>query len=421
MGVSDHPTGERFHRRREKKMRFWKLLAVGIMGLALCTCLSPSVQAAEPGVTDTEIKIGGVVDLSGPIAFMGKGVSRGAATYFKYINDQGGVHGRKINYLVEDDGYSPPKAVAAAKKLIDRDEVFCIFGVLGSAQSLAMYPLLEKARVPLVQPATQNSHIADPPKKYLFLADPNYVTQAKLGIEYALNELKMKSPKVGMIYQDDEPGHDYRDGVKVACNHYKLDLVADVPYKRGTVDFSSHVAKLKEAGADVVMMWTLVREPAGILKEGAKVEYKPVWITATPSTDNMVLELAGDAVFSGKGFYGTMILYEFRPDYPPAAEMLKIWPKYNGDQKTTFYDWYGWGSGKIMVEGLKRAGANPTREGLIKAFETFVDFQTDVFGPITWTPSKRYGNQQCIIVAPKKNPQGPATWSQVGPMRAPKF
>jgi len=402
-------------------MSFWKSLVVGALVLAVCLCLTPPVPAAEPGVTDKEIKVGGVVDLSGPIAFMGKGVSGGAATYFKYINDQGGVHGRKISYLVEDDSYSPPKAVAAAKKLIDRDNVFCMFMVLGSAQSLAMYPLLEKAGVPLVQPATQNSHIADPPKKFLFLADPNYVTQAKLGVEYALNELAMKSPKVGMIYQDDEPGHAYRDGVKLTCKHYNLDLVADVPYKRGTVDFSSHVAKLKEAGADLVMMWTLVREPAGILKEAAKVAYKPVWVTATPSTDNMVLKLSGDDAFSGKGFYGTMILHDFTPGYPPAAEMMKIWPKYNGDTPPGFYDWYGWGCAKILVEGLNRAGKEPTREGLIKALDTFTDFETGVFGPITWRPDKRYGNQQCVIVAPKKNPEGPPTWTQVGPMRGPKF
>ena len=403
-------------------MKFRNAFIAGVLATVALLCLSAmTATASDPGVTDKEIKIGGVVDLSGPIAFMGKGVSGGARTYFQYINDQGGIHGRKIKYLVEDDGYSPPKAVAAAKKLIDRDKVFCMFLVLGSAQSLAMYPLLERAGVPLVQPATQNSHIANPPKKYLFLADPNYVTQAKLGIEYALNELKMKKPKVGMVYQDDEPGHDYRDGVKETCKHYKLDLVADVPYKRGTADFSSHVAKLKDSGAELIMMWTLVREPAGLLKQAAKVEYKPVWITAGPSTADIVLKLAGDAAFSGKGFYGTLLTYEQRPDYPPAAELYKVWPKYNKDSTPGFYDWYGWGSAKILVEGLKRAGKDLTREGLIKALETFKDYETGVFGPITWTPKKRYGNQQCVIVAPKKKADGSATWAQVGPMRGPKF
>jgi branched-chain amino acid transport system substrate-binding protein len=161
---------------------------------------------------------------------MGKGVSGGADTYFKMINDQGGVHGRKIVYLVEDDGYSPPKAVAAAKKLVEGDQVFSIFMVLGSAQSLAMYPTLERAGVPLIQPATQASTIAYPPTKYLFHADPNYIVQAKIGMDYAVKELKMEKPKVAVVYQDDEPGQDWLKGVKEACAHYKLEVVAEASY-----------------------------------------------------------------------------------------------------------------------------------------------------------------------------------------------
>lgn len=400
-------------------MKMKRYALYGVVVFALVSLFAVPSGAAEVGVTDTEIKIGGIVDLSGPVAFMGKGVSRGAGTYFKMVNDAGGIRGRKINYLVEDDGYSPPKSVAAAKKLIESDKVFCMFMVLGSAQSLAMYPILERAGVPLVQPATQNSHIAEPPKKYMFLADPNYLSQAKIGVEFALNDLGMKSPKVGMVYQDDEPGHDYRDGVKLTSKHYGLDIVADAPYKRGTVDFSSHVAKLKSSGAELVMNWTLVREPAAILKEAAKVEYAPVWITATPSTDNMVLKLAGDAAFYGNGYFGTAILYYPFPDNPAAAEMMRVWSKYN-DTPWGFYDWYGWGSAMIMVEGLKKAGANPTREGLIKALESFTDFKTNVFGPITWRPDKRYGNQQCIIEAPIRMPGGTHKWIPIAPMRGPR-
>jgi branched-chain amino acid transport system substrate-binding protein len=401
-------------------MRTRRSAWVGVGLLCLFLGLWTGQGYAEPGVTDTEIKIGGIVDLSGPIAFMGKGVSRGAGTYFKMINEQGGIHGRKIAYLLEDDNYSSPKAVAAAKKLIEQDQVFCLFMVLGSAQSLAMYPILERAGVPLIQPATQNSHIADPPKKYLFLADPNYVTQAKIGIEWALFDMKMEKPKVGVIYQDDEPGQDYKNGVEIACKKYNLQIVADVPFKRGTVDFSSHVAKLKEAGADVVMMWGLVREPAGMMKEAVKLQYKPVWITGTQSTADAVLKLAGDDAFYGGGFFGTVIVHYTFDENPAYQEMMKVWKKYN-DVPWDFYDWYGWGSAKIMVEGLKRAGAKPTREGLIQALETFKDFETNVFGPITWRPDKRYGSQECAIDAAVRMPGGNHKWFQIAPMRAPRF
>lgn len=396
-----------------------KVKTMVVIAVALSFIFIGGVCWAETGVSKDQIKIGGIVDLSGPIAFMGKGVSNGAATYFKMINDQGGIHGRKIDYLVEDDSYSPPKSVAAAKKLIERDKVFCIFMVLGSAQSLAMYPTLERAGVPLVQPATQASQMAFPPKKYLFHADPNYITQAKIGIDYALKELGMKDPKVAVIYQDDEPGQDYLKGVGEACNHYKLQLVAETPYKRGTVDFSSQVAKMKNAGTELVMMWSLIREPAGIFKEAVKLQWKPVWITATPSTADVVLKLAGDDAFYGKGFFGTAILAYPWEMNPAAVEFMKVWPKYN-KKPWGFYNWYGWGSAKMMVEGLRRAGKDVTREGLIKALETFTDFKTGVFGPITWRKDKRYGTQECVIQAPVKVPAG-NKWVQIGDFRGPSF
>jgi branched-chain amino acid transport system substrate-binding protein len=395
----------------------WGFFGACAVGLAVLFCFS--VASAEMGVTDTEVRIGGIVDLSGPIAFMGKGVSGGADTYFKMINDQGGVNGRKIVYLVEDDSYSPPKAVAAAKKLIERDKVFSIFMVLGSAQALAMYPTLERAGVPLIQPATQNSSVSDPPKELLFHADPTYIVQAKIGMDYAMKELKMEKPKVAVLYQDDEPGQDWLKGVKASCEHYNLQLVAEVSYKRGTVDFSSQVVKMKEAGADLVMMWTLVREPAAILKEAMKLQWQPVWITATPSTADVVLKLSGDSAFYGKGFFGTAILAFPWEVNPAAAEFIKVWPKYN-QRPWGFYDWYGWGCAKIMVEGLKRAGKDLTRKGLVKAFESFKDYQSGVFGPITWGPGKRSGSQECIIEAAVKFPGG-GKWIPVSGFRGPSF
>jgi branched-chain amino acid transport system substrate-binding protein len=374
---------------------------------------------AEVGVTDTEIRIGTTADLSGPVAFMGKAITAGAGTYFKMINEQGGVHGKKIVFMVEDDGYSPPKAVAAAKKLIEADKVFCMFMTLGAAQTLAMYPTLERAGVPLIQPATQNSSVAHPPRKWLFHTDPNYITQAKIGVEYALNELGMKGPRVGVIYQDDEPGQDYYRGVKEACEHYGLELVAAAPYKRGTVDFSSQVMTLKNAGADVVMMWTIIREPAGILKEAAKLQWKPLWITVSASADNMALKLAGDNAFYGKGLFATHIVTTLADINPEAVKFKEVWPKHN-DRPWGFLEWYAWGCAKIMVEGLERAGRDLTREGLIKAFETFTDYQSGVFGPITWRKDKRFGSQACSIMAPYKTPADPL-WAEVGGFREPGF
>ena len=174
-----------------------KKMAVIISITCLCLLWGMAVWA-EDGVTSSEIKIGTTTDLSGPIAFMGKGVTDGAKLYFQYINDQGGIYGRKINFLIEDDGYQPPRAVQGAKKLITRDKIFCMFLNLGSAQVNAMYPLMEADGIPIVAPATQNQDMGVPPRKYLFLADTHYTAQGKLALEYIVETMGVKKPKVGL-------------------------------------------------------------------------------------------------------------------------------------------------------------------------------------------------------------------------------
>lgn len=362
-----------------------------IAAVALLFSAPPGLSLAEEGVTDTQIKIGGVGDLSGPIAFMGKGVRDGALCYFKDVNDQGGVHGRKIDFIYEDDGYQAPRAVQACKKLITRDHVFCVFLVLGSAQSNAMYPLLASKKIPLVTPATQNRAMAIPPREYLFLADPTYTSQGKLAVEYIVEDMGVKDPKIACIYQDDTPGQDWERGVHIGAKHYGL-KVLDLPYKRGATSFSSQVAKCKEAGITHVLMWTLVREPAMILKEAQRMNYKPVFITATPSMAKKALDLAGDAVDFSSGLYCTGMVNDPATESTAGLEEFKKnMAKYKIGDVNNFYCLYGYQAAKTLVEGLQRAGRDLTREGLIKALETFDNFDNGILAPITWGPDQRAG------------------------------
>ena len=346
---------------------------------------------AEVGVTDSEIKIGGILDLSGPIAFMGKSVSDGSKLYFKYINDQGGIHGRKINYLVEDDGYKAPRAVQAVKKLITRDKVFCIFSVLGSAQSNAMYPILKAKGIPLILPATQNQDMGVPPRKYLFLGDPTYTLQGKVAIEYIVEDMGIKNPKIACIYQDDTPGHDWRNGVRIGTKHFGLDVL-ELPYKRGTVDFSSQIVKCKNAGITHMLVWSLIREPGIMMKEAQRLQFKPTYIYATPSISKKVLELSGDALDYNDDIYGTSIWVDALREETPNLKLLKeTIDKYGMGSIGDAFIVYGFQSAITLVEGLKRAGKDLTREGLIKALETFKNFDNGILSPITWGPNLRAG------------------------------
>jgi branched-chain amino acid transport system substrate-binding protein len=363
-----------------------------IVGLVLGLMIPAIPAHAEVGVSDSEIKVGGIVDLSGPIAFMGKGVRDGALLYFKFINDQGGVYGRKINYIVEDDTYQGPRAVAAAKKLVSKDQVFCIFMILGSLQTNALYPAMEKEGVPILFPATQTRDMGIPPKKYLFHADTSYTTQSKIAIEYIVEELKDKKPRIGVLYQDDLPGQDWLRGAHIAAKHYGFELVAEESYKRGAIDFSPQVAKLNSAKADYVTMWTLVREPAAILKEAMRIQYKPLWITSTASADNRVIALAGEAAYFGKGFLATGIAHNVLvEDSAKIREFKESMKKFQLGELNNFYNWYGYGAATTLVEGLKRTGKDLTREGLIKALETFKDYDNGVLSPVTWGPNLRAG------------------------------
>lgn len=376
-----------------ERTKLWKLLAAT---LALLFVFS-TVGWAEVGVSKDEIKIGGILDISGPIAFMGKGVSDGSKLYFKYINDQGGIHGRKINYLVEDDGYQSPRAVQAAKKLIEADNVFCIYSVLGSAQSNAMYPILEAKGVPLLLPATQNRDMGVPPRKYLFLADPTYTLQGKLAVEYVVDDMGVKNPKIAVIYQDDAPGHDWRNGVRIAAKHYGLDIL-ELSYKRGSVDFNSQIARCKENGITHIFMWTLVREPAMLMKEAQRLQYKATYFTSTASNDKRCIDLAGDAVDYTNGFFATSMVYDLHTQSTPRiSEYKQNIAKYGICNIDNFYNLYGYQSAVTLVEGLKRAGKDLTREVMIKTLEGFKDFDNGILSPITWGPNKRAGGSSIKV------------------------
>jgi branched-chain amino acid transport system substrate-binding protein len=394
-------------------VKWWRWPVVVALALLL---VFGGAAWAEEGVSKDEIKIGGIVDLSGPIAFMGKGVSDGAKLYFKYLNDKGGIYGRKINYILEDDGYQSPAAVQAAKKLVVGDKVFCIFMVLGSAQCNAMYPFLESKGVPLITPGTQNRDMGVPPRKYLFLADPHYTLQGKLAVEYIVEDMRIKKPKIAVLYQDDAPGHDWRNGVSIGAKHYGLDLL-DLPYKRGTVDFSAQIARCKNEGITHILMWTLIREPAILMKEAQRLQYKATYFTSTASNDKKCIDLAGDAVDYSNGFYALSMVYDvYTQNTPRIKEYKQNIAKYNLCRIDNFYNLYGYQAAVTLTEGIRRAGKNLTREGLIKALESFKAFDNGILSPITWGPNRRAGGSSIRVDKAEKG-----IWTPVSKWRFSKI
>ncbi|MEW6751318.1 MAG: ABC transporter substrate-binding protein [Candidatus Latescibacterota bacterium] len=316
-------------------------------------------------------------------------------TYLAFANDQGGVHGRRLQLLVEDDGYQPPRAVAAFRKLVDQDRVFCLVGDVGTATTLAIFPLLEREHVPLVMPAAMTSAFYTPPRHEVFAVDPSYYAQAWIILRYLAEVARAPSPRLVTIYQDDDFGQDGLKGLREAAAHYGFPIVAEEGYRRGAVDFSTQVLNLRKAEPTHVVLFTVTRETAAILQEAARAGWHPGFIGANPAADDKIVELAGPAA---TGYLALQVL-DFRGDTEAARRYREHTARYRPGHPPRTYHAYGYYVAQLLVEGLQRAGRDLSRESLIATLET-LDHWSDTIGPpVTYGPGVRGGLSTAAFLA----------------------
>jgi branched-chain amino acid transport system substrate-binding protein len=266
------------------------LAAAAIVGLTAATPAAAQTQ----GVTDKEIVIATIQDLSGPLAGYGKQARNGQQMRVDEINEAGGVRGRKLRYLVEDNGYDPKKALLAAQKLSTDDKVFAIISHIGTAANLAAMPIQFERNVINFVPLTGARQMFDPihPLKFSF-ATP-YFDQMRVLVPQLAREKGAK--KIGIIYQDDETGLEMLRGTETGLKTIGQSLVEKTSFKRGATDFSSQVAKLAAAGCDMVVLGTIIRETVGTVAEARKIGFNPIFIGSSAMYTNLIHQLGGKAV-----------------------------------------------------------------------------------------------------------------------------
>ena len=352
-----------------------------------------TIASAEEGVTDTSIKIGNHMDLSGPAASWGNSSRIGMEAYFKFINESGGVYGRKIDFITEDDQYKPPLALAAAKKLIAKDNIFAFVAPFGSQQAVTTMKLAMEKKIPFMFPITNNIVFSKPLKRYVFAMLVPYYFQTRVIVDYALEKLRVR--EFGMIYQQDEVGEDARRGVLEQLKKYGKELSVDIPFTRGTKDFSSQVLKLKESGVDAVIIGSMIKEPASIIKEAAKLNWNPQFFCIAGAAIPIFIKLVGAA---GEG---TIVATQaFLPDLPTPGmfKYKEILDKFSPKLEPTYMNQVGYAVAMTFTEGLKLAGPNPSREKLIDAIEHIKNFDTGVLPPISFSPTKHLGAEGCFLL-----------------------
>ena len=350
-------------------MRYWQrsgMVLVALVVILLCGSGLPTW--AEDGVTDKEVLVGAGLDLTGAVANWGVNIKAGMEAVLNRINEAGGVHGRKIKLIAYDHVYQPPKAVANAKRLVERDKVFIMMGHLGTPTTKAIKDYLEEKHVPNVFPATLASlwtnsgkwHVAD-------LA--TFADQTRLIVDYLVNERKFT--KIASFYQDDEYGLDGHVAGRVRLRELGKEYAAEVDYKRADIDFSSQAAKLKESGAEAVILQAVYREPPRLAEQCHAIGYHPVFIGVSAIVLDKTIELGGKHVEE-------MIGVEVYPDPNDPGPFLD---QYRADMKKYFpslaldtTNLYGYQKAALFVEALQRTGRNLTHDTLLQAISTIKDW-----------------------------------------------
>ncbi|MDP2067304.1 MAG: ABC transporter substrate-binding protein [Burkholderiaceae bacterium] len=360
-------------------------ISLTLAGLALAS----GAALAQQGVSKSEITLGSIQDLSGPIAGFGKQVRLGMMLRVDEINEQGGVNGRKLVLKVEDSAYDPKRAVLAAQKLVNQDKIFAMVAHIGTAQNLAAMPVQFDKNVVNFFPVTAAREMYEPYHRLKYSFAATYYDQMRMAVPKLVKEKGAK--KVCTMYQDDEFGLEVMRGGEVGLKSIGMEFAEKTSYKRGATDFSSQVAKMKAEGCDFVVLGTIIRETIGGIATARKLGFNPTFLGSSASYTDLIHKLGGKAM---DGLYATMTVQH--PYLDEASQPIRFWAnkyktKFNDDP--TVFSVYGYNAVDTFIRAAQKAGPNLTTDSFIKAMDTMV-VPPDMFGSpeATYTAKKRLGS-----------------------------
>ncbi|WP_024520958.1 ABC transporter substrate-binding protein [Bradyrhizobium sp. Tv2a-2] len=338
-----------------------------------------SQKKYDAGATDTEIKIGNIMPYSGPASAYGI-TGRTEAAYFRKINGEGGINGRKINFISYDDGYSPPKAVEQARRLVESDEVFLIFGSLGTPSNTAIQKYMNAKKVPQLFVQTGATKWNDPQNfPWTIGWSPNYQNEARIYARYILKE--RPNAKIAVLYQNDDYGKDYLKGLKDGLGAKAASMiVAEDAYEVAEPTIDSHVVKMKSLNADVFVDITTPKFTAQAIRKAAEIGWKPLHVLNSVSTSiGAVIKPAGFE--NAQGIISvTHLMDALDPQWKDDPGMkafddflAEVFPQGNRADSLVMT---GFNMAQTLVQVLKQCGDDLTRENVMKQAANLKDFRT---------------------------------------------
>ena len=363
----------------------------GLFVICAVFLLAGPADAAGPGFDDKEIRIGQWGPQTGPAAPWGS-VARGSGLLFNVINEQGGIHGRKIKYFIRDDQYNPAQTKAVVKELVERKGIFAFVGGVGGACGLAVKDYLAENKVIWVSPSAAIKDFVFPVDPYLFAVYPLYEDEASILTKFVVEKLGAK--KIGLFYQNDAYGKNALDGCKERLATFKMNLVEEIPVEPGEKDLSSQMLRFKNSGAEVVILFVNPTTATIALKTCATIGFKPQWVSSNTLSDLTLMNKITGGLWEGviTGGFG------LPPDSmnPLMVKYREAAKKFAPEERFGTFYLAGALFAEPLVEALKRTGPNLSTEACLKQLNAIKDFQG--IGPkINWSPQIHQGTDSVII------------------------
>jgi branched-chain amino acid transport system substrate-binding protein len=377
-------------------MNKWTIVKTATIAAAAASFIT-AAAAQTRGVTATEVTFGMPTDLSGVAATYGVSSSNGVKMRFDEINDAGGINGRKLRVIVEDQGYQVPKAVQACNKLINRDKVFAFVGPLGTPMNNACFKEQFAAGVPNLFPLSAARSMYEPYERLKFYGAASYVDQIRSGIEYFVKTKGKKA--ICVMYQDTDFGKEILEGAEIQAKKLGIKVVETAAHKPTDTDFTAPIGKLRSAGCDLILMGTIVRDSIVPYTTARKAGWNDVTFLGSAA----VYDLVVGAAQGMEGFYGMGLT-----EMPYVDSSVASVKKFVEDYKKKFNidpnigAVYGYVAADLTVQGLKNAGKDLTLDSFIKGLEAIKGYKDIFNGPqVSFGPNIRQGANSSFLAEVK--------------------
>jgi len=355
--------------------------------LLAALALAAAGAASAQGITDSTILLGQSVALTGPAQQLGLDMQLGASLYFNQVNARGGVNGRKIVLKTLDDGYEATRAAENTKKLINDERVFALFGYVGTPTSQASLPIFTEARVPFVGPFTGAELLRTPVNPYIFNVRASYWDETEAIVQHLT---AMSVNKIAVFYQNDSYGMAGFTGVERALKKRGLEIVAKGTVERNTVEVKKAIEEINKVQPQAVVMISAYKSCAAFIKEMKKAGANPTfWNVSFVGSKALAKELDKE----GRGVQISQVVpFPWDGSVPVVKEYQRLLAENAKGEQPGFGTLEGYIAAKVMVEGLRRAGRNLSRDGFIRAMESIQDYDLGGF-KVNYGPGRRNASQ----------------------------